>query len=98
MDARRPPDARHPAVRIILLSTGVFLLLITPVVGPFPGPGGIFTFAGGLTLVLRNSRAARRYFARAKRRWPRLGDLADRGLRRASARRRRERAREGEAR
>ena len=59
---------------------------------------GIIVLALGLTLVLRNSRWARRAFARAKRRWPRFGDLADRGLRRKSARRRRERARSGEAR
>ena len=71
---------------------GVVLILLTPVVGPIPGPGGVIVFAAGLTLVLKTSRRARRHFVRTKRRWPRLGDLADRGLRRASARRRRDRA------
>ena len=97
MDAP-PPDARHPAVRTALLALGIVLIALTPVVGPLPGPGGIIVFAAGLTLVLRNSRWARRAFARAKRRWPRLGALADRALRRQSARRRRERARRGDAR
>ena len=48
--------------------------------------------AGGLVLVLQNSHWARVRFARAKRRWPKIGGYADRVLRRASARRRRERA------
>jgi len=95
MASSRPP---HPAIRYFLLGLGWLLIALTPVVGPIPGPGGIIVLAAGLTLVLRNSRWARRVFARVKRRWPRFGDLADRGLRRRSARRRRERARQGEAR
>src|SRR3546814_2088054 len=65
----------HPAVRIALLVIGTLLILSTPIVGPLPGPGGIFVFAGGLTLVLRNSRWARRRFARLKRRWPKMGEV-----------------------
>ena len=76
-------------LRIALLSLGVLLLLITPLIGVLPGPGGVFTFAGGLALVLRNSLAARRWWARAARRWPRIGRMADRGMRRPSAKRRR---------
>ena len=49
------------------------------------------TVAGGAGLVLRNSPWARRRLALQKRRFPRVGDLIDRGLRRRSARRRRER-------
>jgi hypothetical protein len=98
MDQRPPPRTSHPAIRYCLLGLGWLLIALTPVVGPLPGPGGIIVLAAGLTLLLRNSRWARRSFARAKRRWPRLGALADRGLRRKSARRRRERAKEGEAR
>jgi hypothetical protein len=98
MDEPRPPRTRHPAIRYALLGLGWLLIALTPVIGPLPGPGGIVVFAAGLTLLLRNSRWARRSFARAKRRWPRLGALADRGLRRRSAQRRRERARRGEAR
>ena len=98
MDEPGPPKSRHPAIRYALLGLGWLLIALTPIVGPIPGPGGIIVLAAGLTLVLRNSRWARRAFARAKRRWPRFGDLADRGLRRRSARRRRERARQGEVR
>ncbi|WNO52337.1 hypothetical protein [Stakelama saccharophila] len=76
-------------IRFLLLCTGILVMLLSPLVGAIPGPGGIFVFAGGLVLVLRNSLWARRVFVRAKLRWPRFGHLADRALRRRSARRRR---------
>jgi hypothetical protein len=87
----RPKRLSHPALRIILLVTGTLLIVSTPVVGALPGPGGIFVFAAGLTLVLRSSLWIRRRFARLKRRWPKLGEMADLGLRRRSFRRRRAR-------
>jgi hypothetical protein len=80
---------RHPALRILLLGTGVVLLVLTPVVGILPGPGGIFLFAGGMALLLQNSVWVRYRYGRAKRRWPKLSALADRAMRRPSARRRR---------
>ncbi|MDE0880553.1 MAG: hypothetical protein OSB00_18115 [Sphingomonas bacterium] len=85
---------RHPVSRAIQLVGGVLLIILGCVIGPLPGPGGIFFFAGGLILILRNSHWARRRFARAKRRWPRIGDLLDRTMRRPSALRRRARARD----
>jgi hypothetical protein len=83
--------SRHPALRFTLFWTGVLLLILTPFVGAIPGPGGVFVFAGGLALMLQNSHWAKRRFVHTKRRWPRFGHYADMGLRRASARRRRER-------
>jgi hypothetical protein len=85
------PATRNPAQRIALLALGGLLVAAAPVVGVLPGPGGIFLFAGGLALLLRNSGRVRRWYARAMRRWPRAGALADRAMRRPSARRRRER-------
>ena len=79
---------RHPVSRIVQLALGVLLIIGAGIVGPLPGPGGIFLFAGGLILILRNSLWARRKFARAKRRWPRTGALLDRAMRRPSALRR----------
>src|SRR3546814_12117574 len=87
---RRPP--RSTRTDTLFPYTTLFrslLILSTPIVGPLPGPGGIFVFAGGLTLVLRNSRWARRRFARLKRRWPKMGEVADHGLRPRRFRRRR---------
>ncbi len=85
-------DWRHltnyPAVRSALVVVGFILIGLTPLVGPIPGPGGVVVFAAGLTLVLRYSAWAKRYYVRFKRRHPKKGDWADWGLRRASAKRR----------
>ena len=80
---------RHPIVRWAQIVAGVLLWLLIPLVGPIPGPGGVFLFAGGLILILRNSHWARVRWARVKRRWPKLGSGADWAMRRPSARRRR---------
>ena len=79
---------QNPLVRYGLLLIGVLFLLITPLLGPLPGPGGIFTFAIGAGLVLRNSMWARRRYVSLKKAQPRIGGWADWGLRRESAKRR----------
>jgi hypothetical protein len=79
---------RHPVSRYAQLVLGGLLIIGAAILGPLPGPGGIFLFAGGLVLILRNSRWAQVRFARAKRRWPKTGQLIDRTMRRPSALRR----------
>jgi hypothetical protein len=86
-----------PPVRIALMGLGCLLMLAAPIVGTLPGPGGIFVFAAGLSLVLKYSGWAKRLYVRFKRRHPKKGALTDWGLRRASARRRREIAKAREA-
>ena len=81
---------QYPAVRRMLVVVGFFLIAITPLVGPIPGPGGVVVFAAGLSLVLRYSAWAKRRYVRFKRRHPKKGDWADWGLRRPSAKRRQE--------
>ena len=76
----------------MLFAIGWLLILLAPIVGLLPGPGGVFVVAAGLALVLETSPWAKRLYVRFKRRWPRIGLWTDRGLRRRSARRRRERA------
>jgi len=88
-----PMSQRHPVSRIIQLTLGVLLLVGAALLGPLPGPGGIFLFAGGMILILRNSRWAQVRWARLKRRWPRTGHLVDRTMRRPSALRRHARRR-----
>jgi hypothetical protein len=89
----RPVRAAPSALsRLTRLWLGVAMMVASPLAAPLPGPGGILVFAGGLALVLRASPGARLRFVRLKRRWPRAGALADRALRRRSARRRRARA------
>ncbi len=84
---------RSAAVRLGLTLVGALIILVSPLVGVIPGPGGVFVFAAGLALMLQNSAIAKRVFVRVKRRWPPLGYYADLGLRRASALRRFERDR-----
>jgi hypothetical protein len=85
--------ARHPMLRTALVATGVLLLAIAPVVGVLPGPGGLVLAGLGLTFILRNARWAKRWYAAAKKRWPKAGHWADLGMRRGSARRRNARRR-----
>ncbi|KQN07682.1 hypothetical protein QP178_17915 [Sphingomonas aurantiaca] len=83
---------RSPILRIGQLVLGVLLILGAPILAPLPGPAGIFLFAGGMVLILRNSSWARLKWARLKRRWPRAGHFVDRMMRRQSAMRRHARA------
>lgn len=82
---------RGPLRTSVELALGVLLMAGAALVGPLPGPGGIFLFAGGLVLILRNSIWARKRFARFKARFPRLGRVLDLTMRRGSALRRRDR-------
>lgn len=79
---------RNPTVKLFLLFLGLLLLAAAPVVGVIPGPGGIVFAAAGMTLVLRNSRWAKRRYVLFKRWQPRAGSWFDWGMRRPSARRR----------
>jgi hypothetical protein len=82
---------QNPVARLVLFLIGCVLLIVTPLIGVLPGPGGIFTFAIGLGLVLQNSMWARRRYVHFKRKQPKMGGWADWGLRRKSAKRRLER-------
>ena len=81
---------RVPAIRTGLFLLGCLLLLITPILGVMPGPGGIFTFAAGAALVLRYSEWAKRRYVLVKRRHPKWMSWSDWALRRGSALRREE--------
>jgi len=80
---------RSPVRRAVELAIGWAALVATPLVGVLPGPGGIFVFGFGATLVLRNSAWARRFYVRRLRRWPRIKRSADWALRREARRRKR---------
>jgi hypothetical protein len=96
-DPNRPRLTDNPAVRTALVVLGFFLIAITPLVGPIPGPGGVIVFAAGLTLVLRYSDWAKKQYVRFKKRHPRKGAWADWGLRRGSHQRREALKKEREA-
>jgi Putative transmembrane protein (PGPGW) len=77
-----------PIIEWVLFALGIVLIIAGFVIAPLPGPGGIFLIAPGLALVLKTSMWAKRRYVRLKRWQPRAGQLADKALRRPSARRR----------
>lgn len=80
------------AMRLAQLIIGIAFVLITPLIGVLPGPGGVVTFGIGFGLILRNSAWAKRRYVVFKRKQPKMGGWADWGLRRKSAKRRGQRA------
>ena len=82
------------AARLVQLCAGIALIILAPLVSPLPGPGGTLLFALGLGLVLRNSLWAKRRYVVFKRKQPKMGGWADWGLRRQSAKRRGEKAKQ----
>lgn len=74
--------------RLALIGLGWLLIVVAPITAPLPGPGATIMFLAGLALLLRNSAWARRRWVMLKRRWPKLGHYADRGMRRPSVKRR----------
>jgi hypothetical protein len=78
----------HPVVEWSIFVVGVVLMVLSPLAGVVPGPGGIFVFAIGLAMVLKTSMWAKRRYVLFKRWQPKAGRWADWGLRRRSARRR----------
>jgi hypothetical protein len=78
----------NPIVEWTLFAVGLVLILVSPLVGAIPGPGGVIVFAVGLAMVLRTSMWAKRRYVRFKKWQPKAGHWMDWGLRRRSARRR----------
>lgn len=85
---------RNPVGRTTLFVIGVLCLIVAPIIGVLPGPGGFPLAIVGATLMLRYAKWTKRLYVRLKRRWPKQGALADWGLRRSSAKRRTAIARE----
>ena len=56
----------HPVVEWSIFVVGVILMLLSPLAGVIPGPGGIFVFAIGLAMVLKTSMWAKRHYVRFK--------------------------------
>lgn len=86
----------HPVVEWTIFAIGVVLILLAPLAGAIPGPGGIFVFALGLAMVLKTSMWAKRHYVRFKQWQPKAGRWTDWGLRRRSALRREARRKERE--
>jgi hypothetical protein len=78
----------HPVVEWTMFAIGVVLLVVSPLVGVIPGPGGLIVAGVGLALVLRTSMWAKRHYVKFKRWQPKVGRWTDWALRRGSAKRR----------
>ena len=85
----------HPVVEWVLFVVGMLLLVVSPLVGAIPGPGGIVVAGIGLALVLKTSKWAKRSYVRFKKWRPKIwgrrvtpGRWTDLALRRRSALRR----------
>src|SRR5215210_633904 len=85
----------HPVVEWAMFVVGILLLIAALIVGPLPGPGGVFFAVPGLILVLKSSMWARRRYVKFKRWRPKImgrrltpGRWTDLALRRRSALRR----------
>jgi hypothetical protein len=78
----------HPVVEWAMFGIGIVLLILSPLVGAIPGPGGVIVAGIGLALVLKASTWAKRHYVRFKRWQPKAGRWTDWALRRPSARRR----------
>ncbi len=87
----------NPIVEWTLFAIGLVLLIVSPLVGALPGPGGIIVAGIGLALVLKTSMWAKRRYVRFKRWQPKAGRWTDWALRRSSARRRQTLAKPPEA-
>jgi hypothetical protein len=78
----------NPVVEWTLFAVGLLLLIVSPLVGAIPGPGGIIVAGIGLALVLKTSMWAKRRYVKFKRWKPKAGRWTDWALRRPSAKRR----------
>lgn len=71
--------------RFFALSMGGVLVAAGVVVAPLPGPFGLPLTLGGLILLLRHSRWVRKTYVRSSQRWPKIGALFNRLLRRSKS-------------
>ena len=78
----------HPVVEWALFALGVVLLVVSPLVGAIPGPGGVIVAGIGLALILKTSMWAKRRYVKFKRWQPKAGRWTDWALQRGSAKRR----------
>ena len=74
----------HPVVEWAIFAVGVVLLIVSPLVGAIPGPGGVIVAGIGLAMILKTSMWARRHYVRFKRWQPKAGRWTDWALRRRS--------------
>jgi hypothetical protein len=86
-----------PAVQWTMFGLGLVLVIVSPLLGALPGPGGVIVFGLGLGMMLKTSIWAKRHYVRFKRWQPKVARWTDWGLMRKSAKRRAERRKQQRA-
>lgn len=77
----------NPAWRVVLVACGIVVFVVGVVLWASPAPGGFILLAIGLSLVLANSKLAKRRFLSWKRRYPQVVTPLRHLLRRFNGRR-----------
>jgi hypothetical protein len=86
-----------PAVQWTVFAVGLVLVIVSPLLGALPGPGGVIVFGLGLGMMLKTSMWAKRHYVRFKKWQPKIARFTDWGLMRKSPKRRAERKKQLEA-
>jgi hypothetical protein len=84
-------ENRHSTSRIFVIATGTILVVVSPVVGVVPGPGGLVVFVFGFVLLASELRPAARLLDRCEPRARTVWAALRRAWRRIGASRRRTR-------
>ncbi|MGL5840032.1 MAG: hypothetical protein ACRCY3_16185 [Sphingorhabdus sp.] len=83
MAARSPQKlSENPTFRWAMILLGWTLIILAPLIGWLPGPGGLILFPIGLALLIKNSRWAKRQYARHSKQHPEYGEWANWAMRR----------------
>ncbi|WP_181883592.1 hypothetical protein [Sphingorhabdus pulchriflava] len=80
--AKRRNISNNRSFQWVMIVLGWFLMILAPLIGWLPGPGGLILFPIGLALVLKNSRWAKKQFAHQAKRHPEYGEWANWAMRR----------------
>jgi hypothetical protein len=70
------------AFQWVMIVTGWGLMILAPLIGWLPGPGGLILFPLGMALVIKNSLWAKRQYAKHAKRHPEYGTWANWAMRR----------------
>lgn len=70
------------AWQVAMIGLGWCFIISAPLISWLPGPGGLLFFIIGFGLILKNSKWAKRHYARASKRHPEYGEWANWALRR----------------
>ncbi len=66
----------------VMMTLGWGLIVLAPLIGWLPGPGGLILFPIGLALVIKHSPWAKRHYAQIAKRHPEYGEWANWAMRR----------------